>query len=464
VRVITGTLSALPFLVYRRLDEDNRQRENGHRVAKLLRERCNAYVDPVTFIESRQAHALTYGNGYAEIQRDGAGRPVALWPLLPDRTERRIDDAGLPYYNVRLETGGDVRLADMNVLHIKGLGFDGYTGYNVVQYNREALGAGMAVREYGAFSSDGTPSGVLEHPGNLTKPAAERLRASWQDAHSGLSKAHRLQILEEGMKWQSTGVDPAQAQALEVQKLTIDDCARIFNIPPHKIASMEHATYSNIEEQNIDFVTSTMFYWFRKWEIEINFKLFGEKERSTMYCEILVDALLRGNVEARAKAYSTGRQWGYLSINDIRRLENLNTIGPEGDQYLDPLNMKPAGTATQDNGGGGGGGDGNRDSDAHRRLLAGQWQRITTKVAKGAPRGSNGDYWTRTQKHAREVLGDAVVAYASTRGIAAEAARATLDAVVERHINSTTPIQVADASRLADRTIDALNELQGVLQ
>ena len=345
VKIISGTLAALPFKIYRRTEGDNKEPVADHPVAKLLRMRPNIYMDPVTFIESRQAHALTYGNGFAEIQRDGRGRPVALWPLLPNRTERKITDAGVPYYQIRLKTGEAIELPDYNVLHIKGLGFDGYTGYNVVTYHKEAIGAGIAVREYGArfFAGDGSPSGVLEHPSNLTKDAQERLKASWQAAHSGLSNAHRLQILEEGMKWTKTGIDPAQAQALDVQKFTVDDCSRIFNIPPHKLGSMEHATFSNIEEQNIDFVSSTLFYWFRKWEQEINYKLFLDAERDSHFCEILVDALLRGSIEARSKSFAMGRQWGYYSINDIRRILNLNTIGPAGDNYLDPLNMKPAG-------------------------------------------------------------------------------------------------------------------------
>jgi HK97 family phage portal protein len=191
VRVITSTLSALPFIVYRRLDGDNRERVSDHRVARLMRSRVNEYVDPVTFIETRQAHALTYGNGYAEIQRDGAGRPVALWPLLPNKTTRKVTDAGVPYYEVRVEPGVVVELPDYNVLHIKGLGFDGYTGYNVVQYHKEAIGAGIAVREYGSrfFAGDGTPSGVLEHPGNLTSPAADRLKASWQKGRENSQRA-----------------------------------------------------------------------------------------------------------------------------------------------------------------------------------------------------------------------------------------------------------------------------------
>ena len=197
VRIISSTVGALPFKVYRRLEKNaGKESVSDHRVYSLLHDRPNPYMDALTFLETRQAHVLTYGNGYAEIQRDGAGRPVALWPLLPDRTARKIKD-GVPYYEVQMPTGGSVRLPDYNVLHVKGLGFDGYTGYDVVTYQKEAIAYGIAVKEYGArfFSGDGSPGGVLEHPKNLSKEAQDRLRESWSAEHTGLNQAHRMAIL-----------------------------------------------------------------------------------------------------------------------------------------------------------------------------------------------------------------------------------------------------------------------------
>jgi len=279
VRIITSTIASLPFIVYSRLDNGGKDRQTGHRVYSLLHDRPNEYMDAIAFLETRQAHVLTYGNGYAEIQRDGAGRPVALWPLLPDRTTRIIKD-GKPYYEVRLPVGGQVYLEDYNVLHIKGLGFDGYTGYNVVDYHKEAIAYGIAVKEYGArfFSGDASPGGVLEHPAALSDTAKKHLEESWNAGHTGLKQAHRMAILEEGMKWTQQGVDPKQAQALEVQKYTVDDCSRIFQIPPHMLGSMDRATFNNIEEQNLKFLAMTMLYWFRKWEQECNYKLFMPSE------------------------------------------------------------------------------------------------------------------------------------------------------------------------------------------
>ena len=312
VRIITGTIAELPFIVYSRREKGGgKDRRQDHKVYSLLHDRPNDYMDALAFIETRQAHVLTYGNGYAEIQRDGSGRPIALWPLMPDRTARKIKD-GVPYYEVQLPVGGSVNLPDYNVLHIKGLGFDGYTGYDVVSYHKDAIGYGIAVKEYGArfFSNGANVGGVFEHPAALSDTAKRHLEESLQLKHGGLSNAHRLMVVEEGMKWSQQAIDPKQAQALEVQKYTVDDCSRIFNIPPHMLASMDRATFNNIEELNLKFLTMTMLYWIRKWEQECNYKLFMPSERGRLFAEILYDALLRGNTTARYAAYNTGRLGG----------------------------------------------------------------------------------------------------------------------------------------------------------
>lgn len=406
VRIISGTVGALPFQTFRKVPE-GKEKATEIPAYRLLHDRPNEYMDAVTFLETRQAHVLTYGNGYAEIQRDGAGRPVALWPLLPDATDRKITDSGILYYEVRLPDGSTAQLPDYNVLHIKGLGFDGYTGYNVVQYQKEAIGYGQAVKGYGStfFSGGAHPGGVLEHPQPLSQTAKDNIVKAWEKRHGGgLSNKHRLQVLEEGMKWTKTGVDPMQAQALEVQKYNVDDCARIFNIPPHKLASMEHATFSNIEEQNIDFIACTMLYWFRKWEQECDYKLIMPSQHGTYYTQILVDALLRGNTQVRHAAYASGRQQGYYSINDIRRMENLNNIGPDGDIYLDPMNMKPAGSIDEPD-------DGSDDlRNALRKMIEAQFKRCIPKHNSGKL-----DY-----QWAEKILIDSVRAYAAAVNIMTE--------------------------------------------
>jgi HK97 family phage portal protein len=449
VRIISGTVASLPFKVYRRLENGGKQPEQKHAAYRLLHDRPNEYMDALTFIETRQAHVLTYGNGFAEIQRDGSGRPIALWPLLPDRTERKMSAGGIPYYEVRSQTGETAYLPDYNVLHIKGLGFDGYTGYNVVAYHKEAIGYGQAVKEYGArfFGNDSTPGGILEHPSNLSKEAGDRLKKTWSDTQGGLKQSHRIAILEEGMKWTKMGVDPEQAQALEVQKYTVEDCSRIFQIPPHKLGSTEHTSYSSNEENNIDFITMTMLYWFRKWEEEVNYKLLLPSEQSTMFCEILADALLRGNTVNRYNAYNVGRMAGFLSVNDIREKENMNPIGPEGDIYLEPLNMKPAGTDTPvpaptkwDSG---------RVRLAHRDMMVIAFNRVIQKLLN-AKKTKNG-FYDESRRWAADILFEPANAFALLNGVETPKATERLTQVLNDEINEARSLKLGDADRLADR-------------
>ena len=461
VRIITSTVAALPFMVYERLPNGKgKDKVTDHRVYTLLHERPNDYMDAIAFIESRQAHVLTYGNGYAEIQRDGGGRPVALWPLMPDRTERKIKD-GLPYYEVRLPLGGTANLPDYNVLHIKGLGFDGYSGYDVVSYHKEAIAYGIAVKEYGSrfFSGDGAPGGVLEHPKALSDLAKKHLQESWSAGHTGLKQAHRMAILEEGMQWKQQAVDPKQAQALEVQKYTVDDCSRIFQIPPHMLGSMDRATFNNIEEQNLKFLAMTMLYWFRKWEQEVNYKLFMPSEKGRLFAEILVDALLRGNIKSRYEAYAIGRNGGWLCVDDIREKENMNPLPDgKGQIFLEPLNMKEAGTGADDSGGTGGGDDVDDDvRTAHRALIASQFSRIITKQIKAQEKGVNGDFHENQRKYAKTILTEPVNAWASVLGKKSQERTSNiLGKIIAEHINKETKLENQDAERLANLTMSRI--------
>jgi hypothetical protein len=236
-----------------------------------------------------------------------------------------------------------------------------------------------------------------------------------------------VQILEEGMKWNQVGVDPSQAQALDVQKWTVDDCSRIFNIPPHKLGSLDRATFSNIEEQNIDFVASTMLYWFRKWELEVNYKLFSTAERKNMFCEILADGLLRGKLQQRYQAFATARQWGWVSVNDIRRSENMNPIGPEGDIYLEPLNMKPAGTETPAPAASAE----PLPAEADRALV----DSIATAFGRIIRRSEKKKKFDEREKDkTREIVWDSVLAYATMHKVDEVHARAALDAAIDEYV------------------------------
>ena len=227
------------------------------------------------------------------------------------------------------------------VLHVPGLGFDGLIGYSPVAMAKNAIGMAIATEEYGAsfFANGANPGGVLEHPGVVKDP--KRVRESWNAVYQGSSNAHRVAVLEEGMKFQAIGIPPEQAQFLETRKFQINEIARIFRVPPHMLADLEKSSFSNIEQQSLEFVKYTLDPWVIRWEMAIQKALFLPSEKKQYFVKFNLDGLLRGDYQSRMNGYATGRQNGWLSSNDIRELENMNPIPPElgGDLYLINGNM-----------------------------------------------------------------------------------------------------------------------------
>lgn len=378
VRLLANAVAVPPLLLYER-QERGRRRATDHPLYRILHDRPNPEMTAVTFKQVIQAHAVTWGNGYAEIERDGAGRPRALWPLLPHLTwvERRN---GRRVVVTTLLDGRQVALPAENVLHVPGLGYDGLMGHSVIRHARESLGLARAAELYGAswFAGGGRPSGVLMYDKALSPEQKANLRQEWQQIHGGLKNAHRVAILEAGMKWQQIGLPPDDAQFLGTREFSVEEVARWFGVPPHKLAHLKHAHFSNIEHQKIEFHTDSALPWYVTWEQAVNTTLIPERERSRYYAEFLAEALLRGDHKTRYEAYSIGRQWGWLSANDIREMENMNPLpGEEGDIYLVPLNMVPASVAAEmnapDNGPGGDddGGRSVRRLPAEPRVAAG---------------------------------------------------------------------------------------------
>jgi len=346
VRILSETLATLPLILYKRLPR-GKERAIDHSLYRLLHDRPNPEMTSVTFREALMAHLVTWGNCYAEIEFETDRLTVKnLWPLRPDKmqVERNRETNEIIYKYSLPRAGGQVVLPAYRVWHIPGLGFDGLIGYSPISLAREAIGLSLATEEFGArfYSGGATPGGVLQYPKQMTKEAKENLRKSWNEQHSGLSNQHRIAILEEGMTFNKIGIPLNDAQFLETRKFQINEIARFFNVPPHMIGDLDRATFSNIEEQALEFVVYTMRPWLVRWEQSIKLKLLNEKEQDH-FAEFLVDGLLRGNIEARYRAYATGRQWGWLSANDVRETENQNPLpGKEGDIYLNPLNMVPA--------------------------------------------------------------------------------------------------------------------------
>ena len=339
VRVRAETVASLPWPVYRRLSGGGKERDGGHAVYRLLHDAPNPEMTAIELREALVGHVDLWGNAYCEIERDGRGRAVALWPLRPDAVEiRRVNDQ--PVYVVTLPDGTRKGLDPSQVWHVRG-----FLGKSVLEYAREAIGLTLGAEEHGArfFANDARPGGVLKHPNKLTEDAALRLKQSWEAAHSGLENKHRVAVLEEGVEWQSIGVQPKDAQYMELRGFQRSEIASFFRVPPHKIGDLSRATFSNIEHMAIEFVVDCIRPICVRFEQAANAQLFTAAERKTLFAEHVIDGLLRGDIESRYRAYATARQWGFMSANDIRELENMNPLPDEqGQTYLVPLNMVPA--------------------------------------------------------------------------------------------------------------------------
>ena len=239
--------------------------------------------------------------------------------------------------------GSSVILKPSDVLHIPGLGFDGLVGYSPIAMAKNAIGMAIACEEFGAkfFANGAAPSGVLEHPGTIKDPS--RVREAWQSQFGGSSNSGKVAVLEEGMKYTPISISPEQAQFLETRKFQINEIARIFRVPPHMVGDLEKSSFSNIEQQSLEFVKYTLDPWVIRWEQSIMRSLLTPEEKKTYYAKFNLDGLLRGDYQSRMNGYAIGRQNGWMSANDIRELENLDRIPEEegGDLYLINGNMLP---------------------------------------------------------------------------------------------------------------------------
>ena len=339
VRILAETIASLPLHTYR-YSPGGKEKAMDHPLYYLLHSEPNPEMTSFVFRETLMGHLLLWGNAYAQIIRDGRGRVLGLYPLLPSKMLVNRTDQGILYYQYEKD-GRIYFLPDTDVLHIPGLGFDGLVGYSPIAMAKNAIGMAIATEEYGAkfFANGASPGGVLEHPGVVKDPG--KIRESWNAVYQGSGNAHRVAVLEEGMKFQPIGIPPEQAQFLETRKYQLNEIARIFRIPPHMIGDLEKSSFSNIEQQSLEFVMYTLDPWVIRWEQAISRALFSDSEKRQYFVKFNVDGLLRGDYQSRMNGYAVGRQNGWLSANDIRELENLNRIPPElgGDMYLINGNM-----------------------------------------------------------------------------------------------------------------------------
>jgi HK97 family phage portal protein len=342
IQCISGDVGSIPLVLYRRVD-GGKEPMREHPLYRLLHDQPNPEMTAVVFRETLQAHVLSWGGGFAEIEWRGDGRPQYLWPITPDRVTPERDAGGRLYYKVTNYNKPDSLIAPENMLHIPGLGFDGTCGYSVVKMARESIGLGLATEKFGSawFGNGASFGGIVTHPASLRSPEARKnVRESIQALHGGVGRNNRIALFEEGMTYTPTSVPPDDSQFLETRKFQITEIARWFQIPPHMLADLERATFSNIEQQAIDYYMRTLRRWLVRWEQEVNRKLV--LQNGTQFVQHVIEDFLRGDIESRYAAYAVGRQWGWLSANMVLAKENMNTIGPAGDIFLVPINMAPA--------------------------------------------------------------------------------------------------------------------------
>ena len=346
VRVLSEAVAQLPLHLYKYTGGGSKEKALDHPLYRLLHDEPNPEMSSFVYRETMMTHLLLWGNAFSQIIRNGKGEVVALYPLMPNRMTVSRDDKGRLYYEYTIsdDDAPQVKktiLKPSEVLHIPGLGFDGLVGYSPIAVAKNAIGLSIATEEYGAkfFANGATPGGILEYPGVIKDP--DSVRDAWNRGFGGSSNSSKIAVLEEGMKYTPISISPDEAQFLDTRKFQISEIARIFRVPPHLIGDLEHSTFSNIEQQSLEFVTYSLQPWLVRWEQGIHRALLSEDEKKDYFAKFNVDGLLRGDYQSRMSGYATARQNGWMSANDIRELENLDRIPAEdgGDLYLINGNM-----------------------------------------------------------------------------------------------------------------------------
>lgn len=350
VRILSEAIAGLPLQLFRYKEGGGKERATDKNLYRLLHDEPNPEMTSFVLRETLMTHLLLWGNAYAQIIRNGKGEVIALYPLMPNKMSVDRDEKGQLYYTysraneeAATMTGNTVILKPSDVLHIPGLGFDGLVGYSPIAMAKNAIGMAIACEEFGAkfFANGAAPSGVLEHPGTIKDPA--KVRDSWNSTFGGSANSGKVAVLEEGMKYTPISISPEQAQFLETRKFQINEIARIFRVPPHMVGDLEKSSFSNIEQQSLEFVKYTLEPWVVRWEQALSRALLSITEKPTYFFKFNLEGLLRGDYQSRMNGYAIARQNGWMSANDIRELENQDRIPTEegGDLYLINGNMLP---------------------------------------------------------------------------------------------------------------------------
>jgi HK97 family phage portal protein len=356
VRILAETLASMPLDLYVRTTF-GKLKDVDHPLYWILHDLPNPEVTSYDFRNALMGHLVLWGNAYAEIQRNAAGDAIGLWPLLPNRMARidrttLTDPAGgnrLRYW-YRLPDGKGLVLygayagQPSQILHLRALAFDAIRGYSPMRLLRDTVGLTQALEEFGSrfFGNSAMPGGILQAKGKLTDKQVDTLKQRWEEAHRGLTQAHRVAILEEGYTWQQLAVNPDNAQFIQARTYQLRDVARIFRISPHLLQDLERATFANIEQLSIEFIRYTMKPWMTLWEQAIGRDLLGVQNLTTRFVKFDPSELLQGDLKSMLSAYAQGIQWGVYSPDDVREKMGDNPrLDGDGGKYLQPMNMLP---------------------------------------------------------------------------------------------------------------------------
>ncbi len=335
IRLLSESVSSLPCSVYTKQPNGDKIEDSNNRIYNLIKYRPNNYQNKITFFEYIMMSICTSGNSYVQILRDGSGKPIQLIPISPDDVTVVINEGELFY---QTDGAGVLDAADM--LHFKTLTDNGIDGISPIDQCKNALNWGLSVEEFGStfFKNGAKPSSVLATDRALSEQAIERLKNSFSNTYSQLKNSNSTIILEEGLTFKPISISPEQAQFLSSRQFSIEEVARIFNVPPHMLKDLSKSSFNNIEMQSQEFVTYTLMPYLTRIENEMNYKLFRTNEIGKTFIEFNVNGLLRGDVKTRNEAYKTAITNGYMSINEVRQKENLNSI-EGGDKHFMQMNM-----------------------------------------------------------------------------------------------------------------------------
>lgn len=347
VRLIAESVGRTPLVLYRRKDNDDRERATDKKLYGLLHDEPNPEMSAMVWKEAMQGHLVTRGNCYSEQARDDLGRVAELWPLRPDRIQvLRDTETRKKFFRYRIETLGDVvDLTSDQVFHIPGFGFDGYVGYSIVTLFRQAIALGLAAEEFGArfFKSGAQPAAVVTVPAGWSDDKFNEYSAKLNARHSGLTNAQRIAVIEEGVSWDTVGMNLDDAQFLETRKFQRGETATMLALPPHMIGDLERATFTNIEEQGLNLVAYSFGSWFDRWSQETNRQLVRPAYGNAMYAEHMPEALLKGRSLDQMKVFQMLWQIGGINADTIARKLNLPApTDGSGAGYYRPVNYSLA--------------------------------------------------------------------------------------------------------------------------